>query len=87
MFSAAYLVWMADAGIQMLASIASSVIWLLLTSILWVNANSIFGIMWSLIGGIRGLQQALCVLHEVVVTAHKRLSSPGRVNSCLHVII
>ncbi|KAF8745552.1 hypothetical protein AX14_006875 [Amanita brunnescens Koide BX004] len=35
LFSAGYLIWMADGGVQMLASIASSVIWLFLTSILW----------------------------------------------------
>jgi hypothetical protein len=45
LFSAGYLIWMADGGVQMLASIASSVIWLFLTSILWVNTNSIFGTM------------------------------------------
>ena len=45
LFSAGYLIWMADGGVQVLASIASSVIWSFLTSILWVSTNSIFATM------------------------------------------
>ncbi|PFH54500.1 hypothetical protein AMATHDRAFT_52114 [Amanita thiersii Skay4041] len=41
LFSAAYMVWMMDGGGQLLASIASSVIWLMLTSILWGSAAGI----------------------------------------------
>jgi len=35
LFSVAYLVWMVDSNAQILASVASSVIWLLVTSTLW----------------------------------------------------
>lgn len=36
LFSTAYLLWIMDGAIHFLASVASSVIWLLLTSVLWV---------------------------------------------------
>ncbi|KAF8642363.1 hypothetical protein AX16_009632 [Volvariella volvacea WC 439] len=40
-FSAAYLLWIMGAGIQLLAGIASSAIWQLITSILWGAAAGI----------------------------------------------
>jgi len=36
-FSAAYILWMLDGGSQILASVASSVIWLIVTTLLWVG--------------------------------------------------
>lgn len=35
LFSAAYLAWMVDGNVQLLASVASSVIWLIITTVLW----------------------------------------------------
>ena len=37
LFAGAYVVWALDGGIHLLANVASSVIWLLLTSVLWVS--------------------------------------------------
>jgi hypothetical protein len=39
LFSTGYLLWVVDGGARLLASVASSVIWLLLTAILWVSAG------------------------------------------------
>ncbi|KAF9453791.1 hypothetical protein P691DRAFT_799288 [Macrolepiota fuliginosa MF-IS2] len=40
-FSAAYMLWMVDGGSRFLASVASSVIWLLVTTILWGTAAGV----------------------------------------------
>ncbi|TFK57276.1 hypothetical protein OE88DRAFT_1618859 [Heliocybe sulcata] len=47
-FSTAYLLWMIDGSVHVLASIASSVIWLVITSIVWGTAS---GVMHSTRGG------------------------------------
>ncbi|KXN89998.1 hypothetical protein AN958_05003 [Leucoagaricus sp. SymC.cos] len=47
-FSAAYMLWMVDGGSQFLASVASSVIWLLVTTVLWGTAA---GVMHNTRGG------------------------------------
>jgi len=39
LFAAAYMIWVVDGGAQLLANVASSVIWLLLTAILWGAAT------------------------------------------------
>lgn len=36
-FTTAYMMWVVDGGAQILANVASSVIWLLLTAVLWVR--------------------------------------------------
>lgn len=36
-FSTAYMLWIVDGAVHLLASIASSVIWLLISSVLWVR--------------------------------------------------
>lgn len=41
MFSTAYMLWIVDGAVHLLASIASSVIWLLITTILWGSAAGI----------------------------------------------
>ncbi|EPT04309.1 hypothetical protein FOMPIDRAFT_1021973 [Fomitopsis schrenkii] len=43
-FAGAYVVWALDGGIHLLANVASSVIWLLLTSVLWGSGA---GLMYS----------------------------------------
>ncbi|KAF8898712.1 hypothetical protein BD779DRAFT_1607429 [Infundibulicybe gibba] len=40
-FAAAYVLWMGDSGSPLLASVASSVFWLLVTSVLWGAAAGI----------------------------------------------
>ncbi|KDQ63728.1 hypothetical protein JAAARDRAFT_29758 [Jaapia argillacea MUCL 33604] len=47
-FSTAYLLWYIDGSVHVLASIASSVIWLAITSIVWGTAS---GVMHSTRGG------------------------------------
>lgn len=47
-FSAGYILWMLDGGSQILASVASSVIWLIITTILWGIAA---GVMHNTRGG------------------------------------
>ncbi|KAJ3576674.1 hypothetical protein NP233_g285 [Leucocoprinus birnbaumii] len=47
-FSSAYMLWMVDGGSQFLASVASSVIWLMVTTILWGVAA---GVMHDTRGG------------------------------------
>lgn len=47
-FSSAYILWMVDRGSQFLASVASSVVWLLITTILWGTAA---GVMHNTRGG------------------------------------
>ena len=37
LFSAAYMMYIFDGGIHFLANVASSVIWILLTGVLWVS--------------------------------------------------
>lgn len=37
LFAGAYVLWVLDGAVHLLASVASSVIWLLLTSVLWVR--------------------------------------------------
>ncbi|KZT74643.1 hypothetical protein DAEQUDRAFT_719822 [Daedalea quercina L-15889] len=37
LFAGAYVLWALDGGVHLLANVASSVIWLLLTSVLWVS--------------------------------------------------
>ncbi|EKM83859.1 hypothetical protein AGABI1DRAFT_96821 [Agaricus bisporus var. burnettii JB137-S8] len=41
LFSAAYMLWMVGGGSQFLASVASSIIWLLITTILWGTAAGV----------------------------------------------
>lgn len=38
MFGTAYLLWIVDGAVHLLASIASSIIWLVITTVLWVSA-------------------------------------------------
>lgn len=38
MFAAAYVLWIIDGAVHVLASMASSIIWLLISTILWVSA-------------------------------------------------
>ncbi|KAI0068348.1 hypothetical protein BV25DRAFT_1818747 [Artomyces pyxidatus] len=40
-FAAAYVLWIVDGAVHLLASIASSIIWLLVTSILWGTAAGV----------------------------------------------
>jgi hypothetical protein len=37
LFGAAYMLWIVDGAVHLLASIASSIIWLAITSTLWVR--------------------------------------------------
>ncbi|KAI0695599.1 hypothetical protein BC835DRAFT_1203100, partial [Cytidiella melzeri] len=39
LFTAAYMIWVIDGGAQILANVASSIIWLLMTAILWGAAT------------------------------------------------
>lgn len=41
LFSTAYVLWMVDGAVHLLAQVASSAFWLLLTSILWVRAPTL----------------------------------------------
>ncbi|THH17006.1 hypothetical protein EW146_g3740 [Bondarzewia mesenterica] len=41
MFSTAYMLWIVDGAVHLLASIASSIIWLLITSVIWGTAAGI----------------------------------------------
>lgn len=38
MFGTAYLLWIVDGAVHFLASIASSIVWLVITTVLWVSA-------------------------------------------------
>lgn len=40
MFGTAYLLWIVDGAVHFLASIASSIIWLVITTVLWVSART-----------------------------------------------
>lgn len=48
LFSTTYMLWVADGASHILANIASSVIWLLITTVLWV-CHSIFSRSWEIV--------------------------------------
>ena len=45
MFGTAYLLWIVDGAVHFLASIASSIIWLAITTVLWVSAHTSLDIL------------------------------------------